>query len=190
MSAESIRQAGSEAVDQGEAAPGPEVESPSSDGSEATPSHPPAGWYPDNRDPTKQRWWNGTAWTNQVHPQSPGFCGSCGAALKEDQRFCAECGRAVAATPRNAPQPVQVRSQATQPKSVGLALFLNFIWPGAGHLYAGVRTDFGIIFAVIGGCLFLITLASYGFGLILTFPAWAVMAAWSMIDVNKLLKEQ
>gem|GEM_PF-6873350 len=38
--------------------------------------------------------------------------------------------------------------------------------------------------------MFLITLASYGFGLILTFPAWAVMAAWSMIDVNKLLKEQ
>lgn len=32
---------------------------------------PPAGWYPDNQDPTKQRWWNGSNWTNQVHGQTP-----------------------------------------------------------------------------------------------------------------------
>lgn len=69
-------------------------------------------------------------------------------------------------------------------------MFLNFLWPGAGHLYAGVRTDFGIIFAVIGGGLLLLSLFTLGFGLLIALPAWLVMAPWSMIDVNNLLKDQ
>jgi len=28
----------------------------------------PAGWYPDPSDPARQRWWDGNAWTEHVHP--------------------------------------------------------------------------------------------------------------------------
>jgi len=28
----------------------------------------PAGWYPDPSDASKQRWWDGTQWTNQQQP--------------------------------------------------------------------------------------------------------------------------
>lgn len=32
----------------------------------------PAGWYPDPDDPGQQRWWDGTAWTEDRAPVSPG----------------------------------------------------------------------------------------------------------------------
>ena len=32
----------------------------------------PAGWYPDPSDATKQRWWDGSQWTNQQQP-APGY---------------------------------------------------------------------------------------------------------------------
>ncbi len=28
---------------------------------------PPAGWYPDPHNPVNYRWWDGAAWTDQVH---------------------------------------------------------------------------------------------------------------------------
>jgi uncharacterized protein YbjQ (UPF0145 family) len=33
---------------------------------------PPAGWYPDPADPAQQRWWNGTAWTDQTTAAASG----------------------------------------------------------------------------------------------------------------------
>lgn len=32
------------------------------------PSDTPPDWYPDPTDPARERWWNGTAWTNDVRP--------------------------------------------------------------------------------------------------------------------------
>lgn len=32
---------------------------------------PPPGWYPEPSSPTGQRWWDGTQWTEQVHPPAP-----------------------------------------------------------------------------------------------------------------------
>lgn len=151
---------------------------------------PPAGWYPDNHDPTKQRWWNGSNWTNQVHDQTPAYCKYCSQKLEPGQSYCQSCGKAVSTTPPTNPAGRTVAARSSEPKSAGLAMFLNFLWPGAGHLYAGVKTDFGTIFAVITGGLFLLTLFTVGFGLLLAIPAWLVMAPWSMIDVNNLLKDQ
>lgn len=30
-------------------------------------SLPPAGWYPDPQDPSRQRWWDGASWSDQTH---------------------------------------------------------------------------------------------------------------------------
>jgi len=32
----------------------------------------PAGWYPDSQDPSRQRYWDGTAWTDNYGPAVPG----------------------------------------------------------------------------------------------------------------------
>lgn len=32
---------------------------------------PPAGWYPDPRDPSSRRWWDGLAWTGHVRTPEP-----------------------------------------------------------------------------------------------------------------------
>lgn len=34
----------------------------------AEPPPPPAGWFPDPQGAAGMRWWDGTAWTEQVHP--------------------------------------------------------------------------------------------------------------------------
>lgn len=36
---------------------------------------PPPDWYTDPEDPTKQRWWDGTKWTNADRPMPPGAAG-------------------------------------------------------------------------------------------------------------------
>ena len=37
----------------------------------ATPGSPSPGWYPDPRDPSIVRWWDGNAWGPQTHPAAP-----------------------------------------------------------------------------------------------------------------------
>ncbi|MFN8035827.1 MAG: DUF2510 domain-containing protein [Acidimicrobiia bacterium] len=33
--------------------------------------HPTSGWYPDPTDSTRERWWDGHAWTNTVRRAEP-----------------------------------------------------------------------------------------------------------------------
>lgn len=39
---------------------------------------PPAGWYPDPQDSSRQRYWNGTAWTEHTADGSPQAAGAPG----------------------------------------------------------------------------------------------------------------
>jgi TM2 domain-containing membrane protein YozV/ribosomal protein L37E len=76
------------------------------------------------------------------------FCSSCGKELDVDWNACPNCGFAMNSairleTPKNLtshtqhtiPPVQQVVMMQQDPKSMGIALLLNFIWPGAGHLY-------------------------------------------------------
>jgi len=143
------------------------------------------------------------------------FCPSCGARQEVPGSYCVSCGSILPSaqtaqsseptTPNEGSAPTQPPGQAEiapappvvapattqqpEPKSVGLALFLNFLWPGAGTLYAGVNSDMGIIFCCISGVAFLFGLVTI-IGFVLTIPVWAITAGWSMIDVNRRLKEK
>jgi len=130
----------------------------------------PAGWYPDPGGSGQQRYWDGNAWTEHFHA-------------------------AAGATPPPAVvpgQPVAVVAYR-EPKSTGLAIFLSILFPGAGHLYAGVKTDFGTVFLVITIVnivltltLGIITLFGWCFGVLI----WGGMAIWASIDVNATMKQQ
>lgn len=39
---------------------------------------PPAGWYPDPQDSSRQRYWNGTAWTEHTAEGNPRAAGAAG----------------------------------------------------------------------------------------------------------------
>ena len=69
------------------------------------------------------------------------FCTSCGKEMDANWNACPSCGVAwnqgiPQETPTNAaPQVQQVVVMQQAPKSMGVAMLLNFIWPGAGHMY-------------------------------------------------------
>lgn len=44
--------------------------SPAGEQVTAAPGATPPGWYPDSTDPTQQRYWDGTAWTEHTSPRS------------------------------------------------------------------------------------------------------------------------
>ena len=56
-----------------------------------------------------------------------------------------------------APQVQKVVMMQQAPKSMGVAMLLNFIWPGVGHMYFGAFWR-GIVFAMVTLCLIPITL--------------------------------
>lgn len=146
---------------------------------------PPPGWYPDPSDLETKKYWDGTSWRDVLR------CGKCGSKLSGD--FCSICGTQNAFGPGpTLPSGSQATTVGTltqapsEGKSLGLALFLNFLFPGAGHLYAGVKNDFGIIFCVISGISVLCALTL--FLLPVSIVAWIVCAPWTMIDVNDQFK--
>jgi hypothetical protein len=147
----------------------------------ATPPAPP-GWYDAPGDPLTRQFWDGQEWRPNLK------CGSCGSLLAGN--VCASCGARNTGGPLAQSPPGRSVSTSAPPeeKSVGLALFLNFLWPGMGHIYANVKVEFGIIIAVIGGINFLLS-----FTLIwipIAIICWAITAPWTMIDVNTQLKKQ
>lgn len=84
------------------------------------------------------------------------------------------------------PPPVFVAPPS--PKSSGIAILLSFLWPGAGHLYVGAdypggSNDKAIIFMVLSGVCFLLSLTLVG--LVVSFPLWLGCAIYTMLDANK-----
>lgn len=137
------------------------------------------GWYGSPTDPDRREFWDGSEWRSNLK------CGSCGSILGGD--ICASCGARNAGGPLvPSPSSVQIQPKPSEEKSVGLAIFLNFIFPGAGHLYAGVKTEFGIIFTVISGVNLLLSFTLIW--ILIGLPLWIVCAVWTMVDVNREMK--
>ena len=113
----------------------------------------------------------------QAVPQT--FCRACGTRVDHRASICPSCGVA---------QTGAQHGGTTEQKSPGLAIFLSFIWPGVGHLYAGRDTEKGIVFTCISGLCFLLSWTIIG--LIITVPVWFGTAVYTMIDVNRVMKRQ
>ena len=136
--------------------------------------------------------------TSPVPQVANAYCGRCGSRVAGDQRVCTDCGAVLSfgATPiaPDATIPLALTAapilSASYPKqkSAGWAMFWNFLWPGVGYLYAGVRTSLGTTFVVL--TLIFRLIGFTGIGLIVAFPAWLIMAAWSMSNVNRLVAER
>jgi TM2 domain-containing membrane protein YozV len=84
---------------------------------------------------------------------------------------CSRCN-----TVQQPPQQLMVYSPEP-PKSVGVAVVLSLLWLGAGHIYAG-RIATGIVLAILGGFLLLLSLT--GIGLFLAFPVWIIATPAAM----------
>jgi hypothetical protein len=106
----------------------------------------------------------------------PTFCRACGGGIDSRAAICPRCGVAQAVIPN-----------LSEAKSVGLAIFLSFLWPGVGHLYAGGDTEKGIVFTCISGLCFLMGLLTFFLGIAL-IPVWFATAVYTMIDSAKLVK--
>ena len=69
------------------------------------------------------------------------YCTSCGKEMDASWNACPSCGVAKnqgmpQEMPTNvAPQVQKVVMMQQAPKSMGVAMLMNFIWPGAGHMY-------------------------------------------------------
>ena len=80
------------------------------------------------------------------------FCVSCGEAMEDGWMACPKCGTAKGgqnqnvAAPQFAQQPIPV--QVREPRSKGMAFLLNFLIPGAGHMYLE-NIDRGLPVAII-----------------------------------------
>jgi len=66
------------------------------------------------------------------------FCVSCGAEMNDEWKACPDCGTKVGGESNteaqvSQSQPIVVMQNA--PKSMGVALLLNFLIAGAGHMY-------------------------------------------------------
>ena len=106
------------------------------------------------------------------------FCRACGRGLDPRAVICPACG--VAQQPiAPAYAPVVLPPQA---KSAGVAMFLSFLWPGAGHLYLEDTGAKAIVFTVVSALCFLLSLTIIG--LVISLPVWLGCAIYTMIDTS------
>lgn len=68
-------------------------------------------------------------------------------------------------------------------KDPAIAVLLNFLWTGAGHVYAG-STNTGIVLIIISLIIFMLGLASGGIACCVGFPFWV----WGMFAANSAAK--
>lgn len=128
-------------------------------------------------------------------------CSNCGVALPREHRFCTSCGlaRGAAAVPERAigaadpapPTPPSLVAPvaparvvpvvAIAPKSAGLAVFLTFLWLGAGHLYVN-RITSGIILLVVDLVLWFLMWTLIG--ALFAFPVWLILFVIAAIRVS------
>lgn len=125
-------------------------------------------------------------------------CSSCGRALAKEHRFCTSCGlaRGAATVPQRtitvaeAGLPPRVAAAAPAhgapvvaiaPKSAGLAVFLTFLWLGAGHLYVN-RITSGIVLLVVDLVLWLLMWSLIG--AFVAVPMWLILFIVAAIRVS------
>ena len=86
------------------------------------------------------------------------YCAHCGKETLWTDRFCPNCGQSVAGSIGSSSPQGQVTISPQQsptvavggPKSATLAALLNFFFPGAGYVYAGVGRDVGqVVFGIL-----------------------------------------
>ena len=79
----------------------------------------------------------------------------------------------------------------TQSKSTGIAILLTLLFGGLGMLYVGIASGMVMVIAEI--ILFIITIATFGFGVMLLIPFHIICVIWAIIAVkahnNKLISK-
>src|ERR1700754_4483955 len=94
------------------------------------------------------------------------FCRACGRGLDPRAVVCPACGVAAPPIARTFAPAVLPR----EAKSAGVAMFLSFLWPGAGHLYLEDTGAKAIVFPVVSALCFLLSLTIIG--LVISLPVW------------------
>jgi len=125
------------------------------------------------------------------------YCTKCGINIDDEStKFCPKCGSSVeirsseTLTPKE-PTPNTVPSRPQRPaewKSEGTTLILTIVlgifgFGGIGHIYLGNITR-GITILVVGIILLIISIFTFGIGLIVLIP----FAIWVVFDARKQCK--
>ena len=151
----------------------------------------PPGWYPNPAAPG-QRFWNGSAWTDDAEPvastaptgnlaptRAPAtYCRACAAPIDPRATMCTRCGVPQASTS-------QIGHAGLSRKEPGLAVLFSFLWPGAGNLYVNDVTT-GIVAISIGIVNFLLSFTIIW--LVIGIPVWLGLFIWTAIDSHNKAK--
>ena len=109
------------------------------------------------------------------------FCVSCGEAMEDGWMACPKCGTAKGgqnqnvAAPQFVQQPMPVQVMPLEPRSKGMAFLLNFLIPGAGHMYLE-NIDRGLPVAIISTLCALILIG---------LPISIVLWIWMLVDTSQ-----
>lgn len=71
---------------------------------------------------------------------------------------------------------------AMERKNLALGVFLTLFFGGFGVFYASILG--GIIMGIVEFILWIITIITFGFGLILLIPAHIIAVVWSIVAIN------
>ncbi|MBN9241022.1 MAG: hypothetical protein BGO97_15015 [Micrococcales bacterium 70-64] len=112
---------------------------------------PPAGWYPDPRDPSSRRWWDGLAWTGHVRtPEPVAVVAPAAVAVLEraEDISSAEYARRAAGYAPRAPEAEPV---VAQPLSSTSIVMYGSTHTAQGWLIAVSPVWYGLLTVVVGG---------------------------------------
>ena len=110
-----------------------------------------------------------------------GFCSHCGAGHGPSAVVCLSCGAAITRSAQRV-----VAYSGVSPKSPVVAVFLSFLWPGAGQLYAGDSSGKAIAFLVAGVLLFFCYLTIIG---LILLPLGLVLSIVAMVDARNVARD-
>jgi ribosomal protein L40E len=113
------------------------------------------------------------------------FCGNCGSEVGSHAVVCLKCGASVQPAGASHSAVVQSAQAPLNPKSPALAVFLSFVWPGGGQLYAGDSSPKTIILLMAGVFLLICYLTLIGLVLL---PVGLGLAVYAMIDARNVAR--